>query len=406
MGTGNYNAFSVKATRRFSKGLNVIASYTLGKSLDDTSGIRNQGNDELYPQNSECISCEYGVRAFDVKNRIVASALYELPIGPGETLPRRGNLGCGDRRLASRRDLYPPDRRSSDSTAQAPTTPVSLLRSATSTGPIQPGRAPTLSGTARTLNHCHEGRIDHLCTVAGERPRVAVLGDMFELGSAASGFHREVGRYAAAKGVRVLAVGVLSRDYLTAPGGTWYPTVEECLAALPQAIAPGSAILVKASRAMRLERIAEAILAPPAPSGPAAAPPTSPRRRPRSRPLRAPPRRRLPARRVSRPARHADRRRGALMFTALAAGITSMVVILIVGPWFIEWLRRNEFGQTIREEGPEGHKTKAGTPTMGGVLIWLAVLVPFFIFSQLSVASFSVLVIALGCASSALPTTG
>jgi len=86
------------------------------------------------------------------------------------------------------------------------------------------------------------------------------------------------------------------------------------------------------------------------------------------------------------------------MFTALAAGITSMVVILIVGPWFIEWLRRNEFGQTIREEGPEGHKTKAGTPTMGGVLIWLAVLVPFFVFSQLSVASFSVLVIALGCA--------
>ena len=86
------------------------------------------------------------------------------------------------------------------------------------------------------------------------------------------------------------------------------------------------------------------------------------------------------------------------MFTALAAGITSMVVILIVGPWFIEWLRRNEFGQTIREDGPQGHKTKEGTPTMGGVLIWLAVLVPFFIFSQLSVASFSVLVIALGCA--------
>ena len=86
------------------------------------------------------------------------------------------------------------------------------------------------------------------------------------------------------------------------------------------------------------------------------------------------------------------------MFTALAAGITSMVVILIAGPWFIEWLRRNEFGQTIRDDGPQGHMTKEGTPTMGGVLIWLAVLIPFFIFSQLSVASFSVLVIALGCA--------
>ena len=86
-GTGNYNAFSVKATRRFSKGLNVIASYTLGKSLDDSSGIRNQGNDNLYPQDSECVSCEYGRSAFDVKNRIVGSVLYELPIGPGKLLP-------------------------------------------------------------------------------------------------------------------------------------------------------------------------------------------------------------------------------------------------------------------------------------------------------------------------------
>ena len=86
-GTGNYNAFSVKATRRFSKGLNVIASYTLGKSLDDTSGIRNQGNDNLYPQDSECIACEYGRSAFDVKNRIIGSALYELPIGRGKLVP-------------------------------------------------------------------------------------------------------------------------------------------------------------------------------------------------------------------------------------------------------------------------------------------------------------------------------
>ncbi|HEV2324440.1 MAG TPA: carboxypeptidase-like regulatory domain-containing protein [Terracidiphilus sp.] len=86
-GTGNYNALSVKATRRFSKGFNVISSYTWGKSLDDTSGIRNQGNDNLYPQNSLCISCEYGRSAFDVKNRIVISALYELPMGPGKLLP-------------------------------------------------------------------------------------------------------------------------------------------------------------------------------------------------------------------------------------------------------------------------------------------------------------------------------
>ena len=93
-GTGNYNAFSAKATRRFKNGLNVIASYTWSKSLDDTSGIRNQGNDNLYPQNSECISCEYGRSAFDVKNRVVGSALYELPIGPGKLLKSNNAVGA------------------------------------------------------------------------------------------------------------------------------------------------------------------------------------------------------------------------------------------------------------------------------------------------------------------------
>ncbi len=92
-GTGNYNSFSAKATRRFNNGLNVVASYTWSKSLDDTSGIRNQGNDNLYPQNSECIPCEYGRSAFDVKNRIVGSSLYELPIGPGKLLKTNKVVG-------------------------------------------------------------------------------------------------------------------------------------------------------------------------------------------------------------------------------------------------------------------------------------------------------------------------
>lgn len=86
-GSGNYNAFSVKATRRFSRGLSVIASYTWGKALDDTSGVRNQGNDNLFAQDNRCIPCDYGRSAFDVKNRIVGSVLYELPIGPGKLLP-------------------------------------------------------------------------------------------------------------------------------------------------------------------------------------------------------------------------------------------------------------------------------------------------------------------------------
>jgi hypothetical protein len=67
--------------------MDLTASYTYSKSLDDTSGIRNQGNDNLYPQNSYCIPCEYGPSAFDVRNRIAIAALYQLPIGPGRLLP-------------------------------------------------------------------------------------------------------------------------------------------------------------------------------------------------------------------------------------------------------------------------------------------------------------------------------
>jgi hypothetical protein len=91
-GSGNYNAFSVKATRRFSQGLNVIASYTFSKSLDDTSGIRSQGNDNLFPQDNRCLACDYGPSAFDVRNRFVGSALYELPIGTGKLLSVRNQF--------------------------------------------------------------------------------------------------------------------------------------------------------------------------------------------------------------------------------------------------------------------------------------------------------------------------
>ena len=83
------------------------------------------------------------------------------------------------------------------------------------------------------------------------------------------------------------------------------------------------------------------------------------------------------------------------MLRAMGASVVAMVLMLIIGPPFIRWLRLNEFGQNIREEGPEGHKTKEGTPTMGGVLIWFAVLVPFLIFSQFSVASITVMIAAL-----------
>ncbi len=102
------------------------------------------------------------------------------------------------------------------------------------------------------------GALDHLVELAGDRPRVAVLGDMYELGQHAASYHQEVGEYAAELGVRVLAVGALAKDYLSGESGeAWYPSVEACLAALPAALPPGSAVLVKASRGVRLERVSE-----------------------------------------------------------------------------------------------------------------------------------------------------
>ena len=84
------------------------------------------------------------------------------------------------------------------------------------------------------------------------------------------------------------------------------------------------------------------------------------------------------------------------MLRAMGASVLAMVLVLVIGPAFIRWLRLNEFGQNIREEGPAAHKTKEGTPTMGGVLIWFAVLIPYLIFSRFSVASLTVFIAAIG----------
>jgi UDP-N-acetylmuramoyl-tripeptide--D-alanyl-D-alanine ligase len=127
------------------------------------------------------------------------------------------------------------------------------------------GEVVTLRGDGLLLNDAYNANplamvaaIDHLIELAAGRPCVAVLGDMYELGPQAAGFHKEVGEYAAERGVAVMAVGTLARDYLSGSSGeTWYPSVEACLAALPAALPPGAAVLVKASRGLRLERVAE-----------------------------------------------------------------------------------------------------------------------------------------------------
>jgi phospho-N-acetylmuramoyl-pentapeptide-transferase len=75
----------------------------------------------------------------------------------------------------------------------------------------------------------------------------------------------------------------------------------------------------------------------------------------------------------------------------LIGGMASLLICMFVGPRFIEYLRLKEFGQHIREEGPAGHQGKAGTPTMGGLAVLLAVLVPFLILSDYRQASLTVL---------------
>ncbi|MGH3992279.1 MAG: hypothetical protein ACRDSN_07405, partial [Pseudonocardiaceae bacterium] len=82
----------------------------------------------------------------------------------------------------------------------------------------------------------------------------------------------------------------------------------------------------------------------------------------------------------------------------LIGGMASLLTCMFLGPRFIEYLRIKEFGQHIREEGPAGHHGKAGTPTMGGLAIFLAVCVPFLILSEYRAASVAVLGTALAMA--------
>ena len=65
------------------------------------------------------------------------------------------------------------------------------------------------------------------------------------------------------------------------------------------------------------------------------------------------------------------------------ASLTGMFLAFVFGPWLIRQLRELQIGQYIREEGPEDHKKKAGTPTMGGVLIVLSTAVPTLLWADL-----------------------
>src|SRR4051795_12234890 len=72
-----------------------------------------------------------------------------------------------------------------------------------------------------------------------------------------------------------------------------------------------------------------------------------------------------------------------ITFRSAWAALTALIISFIFGPWLIDKMRRIKFGQYIREEGPKSHQQKAGTPTMGGILINVAILVPTILWADI-----------------------
>ena len=73
-----------------------------------------------------------------------------------------------------------------------------------------------------------------------------------------------------------------------------------------------------------------------------------------------------------------------ITFRTAYASLTALLLSLVLGPWVIGKLKEFQVGQYIREEGPRSHQAKAGTPTMGGVLIDLCIVVPTILWADLS----------------------
>jgi hypothetical protein len=82
-GTGNYNGLSAKLTKRYSAGLTYMMGYTWSKTMDTGSAIRTHDGDTLFPQNSGCRACEYGLSSFHTAHRLVNSVIYDVPFGKG-----------------------------------------------------------------------------------------------------------------------------------------------------------------------------------------------------------------------------------------------------------------------------------------------------------------------------------
>src|SRR3954471_14586266 len=86
------------------------------------------------------------------------------------------------------------------------------------------------------------------------------------------------------------------------------------------------------------------------------------------------------------------------MGEVLIAGTASLLICVFLSPKFIEFLRGREFGQQIREQLSQEQHAKAGTPTMGGIIIFTAIAVPFLLLTDGDARSLTVFGVAIACA--------
>lgn len=117
-----------------------------------------------------------------------------------------------------------------------------------------------LPGGGLLLNDCYNANpvsmraaLEHLDARAGRHRRLAVLGEMAELGAGAARYHKEIGELVRALGVQVIGVGEQARAY----GGEWVPDAAAAADRLRAEIRPGDVVLVKGSRSVGLEVVAE-----------------------------------------------------------------------------------------------------------------------------------------------------
>jgi len=75
---------------------------------------------------------------------------------------------------------------------------------------------------------------------------------------------------------------------------------------------------------------------------------------------------------------------GYITLRAVLATMTALVISFVVGPRMIAWLTRMKIGQSVRDDGPQTHLAKAGTPTMGGALILVSIVVTTLLWGNLT----------------------